>query len=180
MGRGGSFSFFLPFFFFSFAPIHLLSLVERKGVRGDFAPACERDLCPLYFFSSLSLSLSPSLPDRLLSSHPCISPASVEGEVSVFGFSPSHRAQGLILWRVWGRSPDINAIRFEPIPGVSNVTTHPSLLPSTGPQELGIGTEFFFLLPIRDSSTDYSSSLTLLYFEFFDSNFSLRVLLHFS
>lgn len=59
MGRGGSFSFFLPFFFFSFAPIHLLSLVERKGVRGDFAPACERDLCPLYFFSSLSPSLRP-------------------------------------------------------------------------------------------------------------------------
>ena len=78
--------------------------------------------------------------------------------------SPSQRAQGLILWRVWGRSPDINGDPIRTDSGVNNVTP----LPSTG---LGIGTKFFSLLPSSATLFDtlslisnYSSTRILLYY----------------
>lgn len=114
-------------------------------------------LSSLFFLFSLSLSPPFSVPSQ---SSPLFAPvySPVEGEVSVF-VSPSQRAQGLILWRVWGRSPDINGDPIRTDSGVNNVTP----LPSTG---LGIGTKFFSLLP---SSATLRHSFA--YFElFFDSN----------
>lgn len=119
-------------------------------------------LSSLFFLFSLSLSPPFSVPSQ---SSPLFAPvySPVEGEVSVF-VSPSQRAQGLILWRVWGRSPDINGDPIRTDSGVNNVTP----LPSTG---LGIGTKFFSLLPSSATLFDtlslisnYSSTRILFYY----------------